>query len=91
MGLWTVAPERLKSPICSLYKVPLQLLEQGAKGAISVLQKPVGVFSEMVPNLKSDSASGSMNRNTEESNEKNAKQRKTNGGLLSVPSVPFLG
>ncbi|EZA50950.1 Neuroligin-4, X-linked [Ooceraea biroi] len=90
MGLWTVMPERLKSPICSLYEVPLQLIEQGAKGTMSALQKPVDVFSGMMPNLKSDNANRSMGRNTEESKiDKSATQPKKNGGLLT--GVPFLG
>lgn len=90
MGLWTVVPERLKSPMCSLYKAPLQLIEQGAKGTISVIQEPINTVNEFVPDLTSgfNIANKSINQNTEEPNKENTTQHKTNGGLL--PKVPIL-
>lgn len=96
MGLWTVVPERLQSPMCSLYKVPLQLIKQGAKGTISVIQEPINTINEFVPDFKSDLnvANKSTNRNTEESNKEDITQHKTNGRLLSkvpMPRIPFAG
>ncbi|KAM0727023.1 Carboxylesterase 1D [Formica fusca] len=96
MGLWTGVPERLQSPMCSLYKVPFQLIEQGAKGTISVIQEPIDMVNEFVPDLKSglNVANKSTNRNTEESNKEDITQHKTNGKLLSkvpIPRIPFAG
>lgn len=96
MGLWTGVPERLQSPMCSLYKVPFQLIEQGAKGTISVIQEPIDRVNEFVPDLKSglNVANKSTNRDTEESNKEDITQHKTNGKLLSkvpIPRIPFAG
>jgi len=94
MGLWTVVPERLQSPTCSLYKVPLQLVEQGAKGTISVVQKPINTFDEFVPKSGLNIAGKSINRNIEESKKKDTTQQKTNDRLLSkvpIPQIPFAG
>jgi len=89
MGLWTAMPERLQSPMCSLYKVPLQLIKQGTKGTISALQKPIDAFSRVVPILKSDNTNRSIDQDTEG---KNAMKQKTNNGLLTkTPSIRFLG
>lgn len=96
MGLWTVAPERLQSPACSLYKVPLQLIEQSAKGTISVIQKPLNTLGGFVPNLKPglNVAENSTNENIElkKSNKQDSQQKETQGGLLSkvpIPRIPF--
>lgn len=93
MGLWTVVPERLQSPMCSLYEVPLQLLEQGAKGTISVIQKPIDTFNELVPISSLDIAGKSTDKNTEESKKKDTAEQKTNDGLpkIPVPKIPFFG
>ncbi|XP_011882207.1 PREDICTED: carboxylesterase 1E [Vollenhovia emeryi] len=95
MGLWTVVPERLQSPMCSLYKVPLQLIEQGAKGTISVIQKPINTFNEFIPKAGShDIAGKSTDRSTEEPKKTDTAQQKTNDKLLPkipVPQIPFVG
>ncbi|GAB1866924.1 Carboxylesterase 3 [Camponotus japonicus] len=96
MGLWTVVPERLQSPMCSLYKAPLQLIKQGTTGTISVIQEPINIMNEFIPDLKSDLniANQSTNQNTKEPNKENTAQRKTNGRLLPkvpIPSIPFAG
>ncbi|XP_050455597.1 carboxylesterase 1D-like [Cataglyphis hispanica] len=93
MGLWTVMPERLQSPMCSLYKVPLQLIKQGT---ISVIQEPINTITDFVPDFKSDLniANKSINRNIEESNKEDITQHKTNGRLLPkvpIPRIPFAG
>lgn len=90
MGLWTVVPERLESPMCSLYKKSLQLIEQGAKETISVIQEPIDTMNEFVPDLKSglNIANKSINQNTKGTNKENTTQHKTNGRLL--PKVPIL-
>lgn len=95
MGLWTVAPERLQSPVCQLYKVPLQLIEQGA----SVIQKPIDTIAEFVPDLKSGLkvANKSTEQNTEEPRKEDKEDSATrsetkDGGLLPkvpVPRIPF--
>ncbi|XP_072763552.1 carboxylesterase 1D [Anoplolepis gracilipes] len=91
MGLWTVVPERLQSPMCSLYKVPLQLIEQGAKETVSVIQEPVNTINEFVPDLTSgfNVANKSTNQNTNKPNEVDT-QDKTNGGLPKIPTIPRL-
>lgn len=94
MGLWTAVPERLQSPMCNLYKAPLQLIEQGTAGTISVIQEPINTINEFVPDLKSglNIANQSINQNTKESNKENTAQQKTNGRLLPkvpIPSIPF--
>lgn len=97
MGLWTVAPERLQSPVCSLYKIPLQLLEQGARGTASVIQKPVDTLGGFIPDLTSGRNNNSTNRNIEEPNKSNKKttteQTMTDGVLpqMPVPRIPFIG
>ena len=94
MGLWTVVPERLQSSMCSLYKVPLQLVEQGAKETVSVIQKPVDTLDEFVPDLKSgNTANESTNRNSEKTNKEESTQDKTNGKLpkVPIPRIPFTG
>lgn len=92
MGLWTVVPERLQSPACSLYKVPLQLIEQGAKETISVIQKPVDTLNEFVPKSGLNIAGKSTDQNTEKSKKNDTTQRKTNDEVLpKVPKIPFLG
>lgn len=90
MGLWTVVPERLQSPICSLYEVPLQLIEQGAKGTMSVIQKPIDTFNEFIPKSDLNIASKSTDENTEESKKKDTMQEKANDGLpkIPVPKIP---
>lgn len=93
MGLWTVVPKRLQSPMCNLYKVPLQLIEQSAKGTVSVIQKPLDTLGGFVPDLKSGlNDTGKLtNRNIEGSN-KGMAQEKTHNGLLSkVPRIPLIG
>lgn len=90
MGLWTVMPERLESPACRLYNMSLQMMAQGAKETISVLHKPVDVFGGVVPNLKpSERNESNAGGNAEVSSDRNATQRKTNGGLL--PKVSIFG
>lgn len=96
MGLWTVVPERLQSPMCSLYKIPLQLIEQGSTGTISVIQAPINTMNEFVPDFKSDLnvTNKSINQNIKEPNEKDIAQHKTNGRLIpKVPlsQIPFVG
>lgn len=93
MGLWTAVPERLQSPTCSLYKVPLQLIEQGAKETISVVQKPVDTFNEFVPKPGLNIAGKSTDQKTEEPKKKNATQRKMNDRLpkIPIPQIPFAG
>lgn len=92
MGLWTVAPERLQSSACSLYKVPLKLIEQGTKGTASMIQKPLDTITGFVPGLQSglDTANVSKDRNTGEPN-KDTAQRKTQEGQLTIPRIPFVG
>ncbi|KMR04806.1 carboxylesterase 3 [Lasius niger] len=94
MGLWTVVPERLQSPMCSLYKAPLQLIEQGAKETVSVIQEPINTMNELVPDFKSglNIANKSINQNTEEPNKEDTTQHKTNSKLLPkvpIPQIPF--
>lgn len=83
MGLWTVVPERLQSPMCSLYKAPLQLIEQGSTGTISVIQAPINTMNEFVSDFKSDLniANKSTNQNTKESNKKDIAKYKINDKL----------
>ncbi|XP_077258443.1 cocaine esterase [Temnothorax americanus] len=90
MGLWTVVPERLKSPICNLYKVPVQLIEQGAKGTISVIQKPVDSVNEFIPKSGLNVANKLTDQNIEEPKKKDTTQRKTNDlPKVLVPQIPF--
>lgn len=94
MGLWTVVPERLQSPMCSLYKAPLQLIEQGAKETVSVIQEPINTMNELVPDFKSglNIANKSINQNIEEPNKEDTTQHKTNSKLLPkvpIPQIPF--
>jgi len=95
MGLWTVVPERLQSPTCSLYKVPLQLIEQTAKGTISVMQKPVDTFNELVPNSGLNLGGKSTDQNNEKPKTEDTTQKKTNDGMLpkipKIPQIPFGG
>lgn len=98
MGLWTVVPERLLSPACSLYEVPLQLIEQGAKGTMSVIQKPIDTLNELVPKSGLNIASKSTDGNTGKPKKKDTTQEKTNDGLskipvpqIPVPQIPFIG
>lgn len=86
MGLWTALPERLKSPACSLYKVPLQLIEQGANETISVIQKPVNTLNEFVPKSGLNIPGKSTDQNTEKSEKKDTAQQKTSDEVL--PKVP---
>lgn len=92
MGLWTAVPERLQSPTCSLYKVPLQLIQQGAKETISIIQKPIDTLNTFVPK-SGNTADKSTDQNTEKPKEDTTKQ-KTNNRLLPqipIPQIPFGG
>lgn len=92
MGLWTVVPERLQSPMCSLYKAPLQLIEQGTTGTISVIQEPINTVNEFIPDFKSglNIANKSINQNSKEPNKENTAEHKTNDRLLpKAPLMPF--
>ncbi|KAL0122833.1 hypothetical protein PUN28_007486 [Cardiocondyla obscurior] len=94
MGLWAVEPERLQSSACSLYKVPLQLIEQSAKGTISVIQKPINTFNKFVPKSDLNIAGKSTDQNTEKPEKKDTTQRKPNDEILPkipVPHIPFGG
>ncbi|XP_014481902.1 PREDICTED: liver carboxylesterase 1-like [Dinoponera quadriceps] len=96
MGLWTVVPERLQSPACSLYKVPLQLIQQGSKEAISVVQKPIDTLGGLVPGLKPglNVVDKPTNQNTEGNNNRKNTIQKTHDELSSkvpLPRIPFLG
>lgn len=94
MGLWTAVPERLQSPACSLYKVPLQLIKQGAKGTISVIQKPIDTINEFVPKSGLNITGKSTNQTTEKPNENDTTQQKAKDNLLPkvpIPRIPFLG
>jgi len=99
MGLWTAVSERLQSPTCSLYKVPLQLIQQGAKETISIIQKPIDTLNTFVPKSGFNIADKSTNQNTEKPKEDTTKQ-KTNNRLLPkvppiskvlIPQIPFGG
>lgn len=81
MGLWTVVPERLQSQTCSLYEIP--------KGMISVIQKPMDTFNELVPKSGLNIAGKLIDENTEESKKKTT-QQKTDDGLpkIPVPKIP---
>lgn len=94
MGLWTAVPERLQSPACSLYKVPLQLIKQGTKGTISVIQKPVDTINEFVPKSGLNIAGKLTNQNTKKTNKNDTIQQKANDNLLPkvpVSRIPFIG
>ncbi|XP_011160598.1 cocaine esterase [Solenopsis invicta] len=93
MGLWTVVPERLQSSTCSLYKVPLQLINQGAKETISVIQNPLDKFNKFVPKSGLNIASQSTDQNIEKPKKNDTMDRKTNSRLPKVPilKVPFAG
>lgn len=90
MGLWTGVPERLQSPICSLYEVSLQMIEQAANGTISVIQKPIDTLTEFAS--KSGLTGKSTDQNTEEPKEKNATEPKKDDKLLPkvpIPKIPM--
>ncbi|KAG5346414.1 EST1E Carboxylesterase, partial [Acromyrmex charruanus] len=97
MGLWTAVPERLQSPTCSLYKVPLQLIQQGAKETISIIQKPIDTLNTFVPKSGLNTADKSTDQNTEKPKKDTMKQ--TNNRLLPkipvpkvpIPQIPFGG
>lgn len=92
MGLWTVAPERIQSSACSLYKIPLQLIEQGAKETVSVVQKPFNTLGGFVPDLSV--ADKSSDQNTKIPDEENTMQQETHGGLkweVPLPRIPHIG
>lgn len=98
MGLWTVIPDRLQSSMCSLYKVPLQLIEQTAKGTISVMHKPVDTFNELVPGSGLNLGGKSTDQNTEKPETKDTTQQKENDEILpkipkipKIPQIPFGG
>ncbi|EFN90036.1 Liver carboxylesterase 1 [Harpegnathos saltator] len=96
MGLWTVAPERLQSSMCSLYKVPLQLLQQGVKGTASMIEKPLGTLGGFASGLQSglNFADKSENQNTKVPREENKTQEGSRDRLLSkapIPQIPFFG
>nr|XP_012231334.1 PREDICTED: liver carboxylesterase 2 isoform X1 [Linepithema humile]XP_012231335.1 PREDICTED: liver carboxylesterase 2 isoform X2 [Linepithema humile] len=80
MGLWTVAPERFESALCSVSNVLPQLIDQGTKGTASVINKPINALNELIPEVK-------------EANVENKTQpTKPNGGILpKVPRIPFAG
>ncbi|XP_012539857.1 pyrethroid hydrolase Ces2a [Monomorium pharaonis] len=94
MGLWTVAPERLQSSTCSLYKVPLKLIEQGAKETKSVIEKPLDTLDKFVPKSGLNIAGKSTDRKIEEPKRADTTQQKTNNRLLTkvpIPQIPFGG
>lgn len=95
MGLWTGVPERLKSPICTLFKVPLQLIKQGAEGTMSVVKKPINTLDGLVPDFASGNNSEDKLTNTKEDTKKLNKdtmpKKKNETPISKIPRIPFTG
>lgn len=82
MGLWTVAPKRFESSLCSVSNVFPQLIEGGTQETASVINKPINVLNEFIPEVKKTST------------ENVTQSTKTNGEILPkvpIPRIPFAG
>lgn len=82
MGLWTVALERFKSSLCSVSNVFPRLIEQGTKETVNVINKPINVLNEFIPEVK------------ETDKENITQSTKTNGRIVPkvpIPQIPFGG